>query len=163
MSDNSLKFKSDSNIAFNEEHWQKMNYNTGCFEKRFGSSKDNYRNAELERQRAYQLRNKSLLNMEKLLVDFETRFQDNGGTVLWARDVDDAQEMIWDIVNKRDIKAITRSNSMVLDEIGLNGFLKENNKPLFENNVARFVLKAMGKAPYHPMFPTMNLSKEEIN
>ena len=163
MSDNSLKFKSDSEIAFNEEHWQKMNYNTGCFEKRFASSKDNYRNAELERQRAYQLRNKSLLNMEKLLVDFETRFQENGGTVLWARDVDDAQEMIWDIVNKRDIKAVTRSNSMVLDEIGLNAFFKENNKVLFENNVARYILKAMGKAPYHPVFPTMNLSKEEIN
>lgn len=163
MSDNSLKFKSDSNIAFNEEHWQKMNYNTGCYEKRFVSSKDNYRNVELERQRAYQLRNKSLLNMEKLLVDFETRFQENGGTVLWARDVDDAQEMIWEIVSKRDIKAVTRSNSIVLDEIGLNDFLKGHNKALYESNVARYILKAMDKAPYHPMFPTMNLSKEEIN
>lgn len=140
-----------------------LSYNTGCFEKRFANSMDNYRNGELERQRAYQLRNKSLLNMEKLLVDFETRFQDNGGVVLWARDVDDAQEMIRDIVVKRDIRAITRSNSIVLDEIGLNELIKENNKLLFENNVARYILKAMGQAPYHPVYPTINLSKEEIN
>ena len=140
-----------------------LNYNTSCFEKRFASSRDNYRNGELERERAYQLRNKSLLNMEKLLVDFETRFQDNGGTVLWARDVEDAQEMIRDIVVKRDIRAVTRSNSIVLDEIGLNELIKENNKLLFENNVARYILKAMGQAPYHPMYPTINLSKEEIN
>lgn len=163
MSDKSLQFKSDSNIAFNEEHWQKLNYNTGCFEKRFASSKSNYRNLELERKRAYIMRNKSLLNLEKLLVDFETRFQENGGSVLWARDVEDAQEMIWEIVNKRDIKAVTRSNSAVLDEIELNAFLKERNKPLYENNVARYILKAMGETPYHPMYPTMNLSKEEIN
>ena len=163
MSDNSLKFKSDSLIAFNEEHWQKLNYNTGCYEKRFACSKDNYRNVELERKRAHLLRNKSLLNLEKLLVDFETRFQENGGTVLWARDVDDAQEMIWDIVNKRDITAVVRSNSMVLDEIGLNGLLEEKKKALFESNVGRYVLKAIHQAPYHPIFPTMHLSKEEIN
>lgn len=163
MSEKSLKFKSDSNIAFNEEHWQKMNYNTGCYEKRFANSKNNYQNISLERQRAYLLRNKSLLNLEKLLVDFETHFQDQGGTVLWARDVEDAQEMIWDIVNKNNIKAVTRSNSVVLDEIDLNTFLEEKGKPLYENNVARYILKAMDKAPYHPVFPTLNLSKEEIN
>ena len=140
-----------------------LNYNTSCFEKRFANSKDNYKNSELERQRAYQLRNKSLLNMEKLLVDFETRFQDNGGTVLWARDAEDAQEMIRDIVVKREIRAITRSNSIVLDEIGLNDLIKENNKLLFENNISRYVLKAIGQVPYHPMYPAINLSKEEIN
>ena len=107
MSDQSIKFKSDSNIAFNEEHWQKMNYTTGCFEKRFANSQNNYRNLELERQRAYLLRNKSLLNMEKLLVDFETHFKENGGHVLWARDVDDAQEMILELVNKRDIHGVS--------------------------------------------------------
>ena len=52
MSEQSIKFKSDSNIAFNEEHWQKMNYNTGCYEKRFANSQDHYDNLELERQRA---------------------------------------------------------------------------------------------------------------
>lgn len=163
MSDRSLKFKSDSNIAFNDEHWQKINYNTGCYEKRFSSRGDNYKDAELERQRAFQLRNKSLMNMEKLLVDFETRFKDNGGSVLWARDAEDARDMIWDIVNKRDIHALTRSSSVALDEIEINDFLRIKNVPVYETSVARFILKAAGKAPYHPVYPTLNLSKEEIN
>ena len=87
MSERLKKFKSDSAIAFSEEHWQKMNYYTGCYEKRFASSKDNYRNIELERERASLLRNKSLLNMEKLLVDFETRFKENGGQVDITREM----------------------------------------------------------------------------
>lgn len=163
MSDQSNKFKSDSEIAFNEEHWQKMNYNTGCYEKRFSNSQNNYRNLELERQRAYLLRNKSLMNMEKLLVDFETRFTKNGGNVLWARDVDDARSMIWEIVNKRDIHGVMRSNSTVLDEIQLDSLFAEKKIPYYESSIARYILKLSNQAPYHPVFHTLQLSKEEIN
>lgn len=163
MSNWSDQFKQESEIAFNEEHWQKINYSTGCYEKRFANSRDNYRNAELEKQRAYILCNKSLMNMEKLLVDFETHFNENGGNVLWARDAEDAQDMIWELVNRRDIKTVVRSNSTVLDEIGLNDLLAEKKMPLFETHVGRYVLQLAGQAPYHPVFPAIHLSKEEIN
>ena len=163
MSNWKEQFKEDCQIAFNEEHWQKINYSTGCYEKRFANSRGNYRNAELEKQRAYILRNKSLLNLEKLLVDFETHFNENGGNVLWARDTEDAQDMIWDLVNKRGIHGVMRSPDTVLDEIGLDSFLKEKKVPLFETSVSRFILQTAGQAPYHPVYPTLNLSKEEIN
>lgn len=160
--DNLRKFRSDSEIAFDEEHWQKMNYNTGCYEKRFASSEANYRNADLERERASQLRNKSLLNMEKLLVDFETRFKENGGQVLWACDADGALEMIWDIVNKRHNGSLTRSNSVILDEIGLDRFMKVKGIQVYHSSIGRYLLNVAGKEPYHPVFPALNLSKEEI-
>ena len=162
MSDSSIKFKSDSEIAFNEEHWQKMNYNTGCYEKRFASSRNNYRNVELERERAFQLRNRSLLNMEKLLVDFETRFKENGGQVLWACDADDALQMIWDIVSKRSNGGMTCSNSEVLDEIGIDEFMKEKHFQTYNTSIARYILNIVGQKPYHPVFSALNLSKEEI-
>ena len=162
MIDRLKEFKSNSEIAFNEEHWQKMNYNTGCYEKRFANSKNNYRNAELERQRAFLLRNKSLLNLEKLLVDFETRFKENGGKVLWACDANDALEMIWDIISKRNNTELTRSNSVVLDEIGIDAFLKEKNYQVDDTSIGRFLLNVAQEAPYHPIYPALHLSKEEI-
>lgn len=163
MSESSIKFKSDSSIAFNDEHWQKLSYNTSCYEKRFSSSNNHYRDADLEHQRACHIRNRSLMNLEKLLVDFETRFKENGGTVLWARDADDARDMIWDVVNKRDIHGITRSNSTVLDEIEISSYLELKRIPVYETSIARYVLHAANKVPYHPVYPTLNLSKEEIN
>ena len=162
MMDRLKEFKNNCKIAFNEEHWQKMNYNTGCYEKRFAHSKNNYRNAELERQRAFLLRNKSLLNMEKLLIDFETRFKENGGQVLWACDAKDALQMIWDIVSKRNNSGLTRSNSAILDEIGVDEFLKEKNFQVYNTSIARYLLKVAGEAPYHPVYPALHLSKEEI-
>lgn len=162
MSDSGLKFKSDSEIAFNEEHWQKMNYNTGCYEKRFANSRQNYRNEELERERAFQLRNRSLLNMEKLLVDFETRFKENGGQVLWACDAVDALQMIWDIVSKRSNGGMTRSNAEVLDEIGVDEFMKEKHFQVYDTSIARYLLNITDQKPYHPVFSALHLSKEEI-
>ena len=58
------------------------------------------------------------------MVDFETHFVENGGKVLWARNADDALTMIFDLIAKEKANAITRSNSNVLDEIELNGFLE---------------------------------------
>ena len=129
MSDSKTIFTEGCALAFDEEHWQKINYSTGCFENNFAKGKDNYRNLDLEKQRAYTLRNKSLLNLEKLLVDFETHFNENGGKVLWARNADDALTMIFDIIRKERANAIMRSNSTVLDETWV--LARAGNKPLY--------------------------------
>ena len=163
MSDRKSAFKQNSEISFDEVHWQKINYNTGCYENNFAKGKVNYLNMDLEKQRAYTLRNKSLMNIEKLLVDFETHFTENGGKVLWARNADDAQNMIYELIAKEGATSISRSNSMLLDEIELNDFLARKNIDVVETNVARFVLQAADKKPYHPLSPAIHLSKEEIN
>ena len=156
-------FKQGCEVAFDEEHWQKINYSTGCYEQSFAKGKENYRNLDLEKQRAYTLRNKSLLNLEKLLVDFETHFTENGGKVLWARNADDALTMIFDLICKEKANAITRSNSTVLDEIELNGFLERKNICIVETEIGRFVLHTAKQKSYHPLSPSIHLSKEENN
>ena len=156
-------FKQGCEVAFDEEHWQKINYSTGCYEQGFAKGKENYRNLDLEKQRAYTLRNKSLLNLEKLLVDFETHFTENGGKVLWARNADDALTMIFDLICKEKANAITRSNSTVLDEIELNGFLERKNIHIVETEIGRFVLHTAKQKSYHPLSPSIHLSKEENN
>ena len=163
MIDPKTMFKRGSAMAFDEVHWQKINYSTGCFENNFAKGKENYRNLELEKQRAYTLRNKSLLNLEKLLVEFETNFHENGGKVLWARNADDALTMIYDLIRKEKANAIMRSNSTVLDEIELNGFLERKNIRVVETEVSRFVLQNGKQKPYHPLAPSIHLSKEEDN
>lgn len=163
MNDPKTTFDEGCQNAFNEEHWQKINYSTGCYEQSFAKGKVNYRNLELEKQRAYTLRNKSMLGLEKLLVDFETHFTDNGGKVLWARNADDALTMIFDLIRKEKANAIMRSNSTVLDEIELNGFLERKNIRVVETQIGRFVLHQAKQKSYHPLSPSIHLSKEENN
>ena len=163
MSEPKTIFKQGCEVAFDEEHWQKINYSTGCYEQNFAKGKENYRNLDLEKQRAFTLRNKSLLNLEKLLVDFETHFTNNGGKVLWARNADDALTMVFDLICKEKANAITRSNSTVLDEIELNGFLERKNIRIVETEIGRFMLHTAKQKSYHPLSPSIHLSKEENN
>ena len=163
MSEPNTIFQQGCETAFDEEHWQIINYSTGCFETNFAKGKVNYRNLDLEKQRAYTLRNKSLLGLEKLLVDFETHFTENGGKVLWARNADDALTMIFDLIRKEKANSVMRSNSTVLDEIELNGFLERKNIHVVETKVGRFILHEGEQKPYHPLMPSIHLSKEENN
>ena len=98
-----------------------------------------------------------------MLVDFETHFTENGGKVLWARNADDALTMIFDLICKEKANAITRSNSTVLDEIELNGFLERKNIHIVETEIGRFVLHTAKQKSYHPLSPSIHLSKEENN
>ena len=163
MTNNAKLFNEAAEIAFDEDHWQKINYSTGCYENSFVRGKVNYRNMDLEKQRAYTLRNKSIMKLEKLLIDFETHFNAKGGKVLWARNANDALSLIYDILTMEQANSVSRSNSMVLDEIGLNDFLERKNIALTETSVARFVLQTAHQKPYHPLVSAIHLSKEEIN
>ncbi len=163
MGEKSTTFNDACMMSFDEEHWQKINYNTSCYERNYAKNLAHYRNVELEKQRAYKCRNRSIMNLEKLLVDFETHFKENGGTVLWARHANDALKMIDHIITNHGTSTVSRSNSCVLDEIGLNDHLKKKNVRVIETGTGRFILNTADMAPYHPMFTTINLSKEEIN
>jgi L-lactate dehydrogenase complex protein LldF len=163
MNGTKATFLEKSEISFDEEHWQKINYNTSCYEKSFAKGKVNYRDMELEKERAYNLSNKSLMNLEKLLVDFETHFNKNGGKVLWARDAEDARKLIFDLLTREKVNAVTRSNSTVLDEIDINAFLGRKNISLTETGFARFTLQTKNLHAYHPLSSAIHLSKEELN
>ena len=39
MSMTKEEFKENCEISFDEEHWQKINYNTSCFERNFNKGK----------------------------------------------------------------------------------------------------------------------------
>ncbi len=150
-------------VAFDDEPWLKTNYATGCYQQRLNESLDNYRNLDLEKNRATQVRSKSLYNLEKLLIDFEKTYTTNGGTVLWAKDAADARQQIDDILKKNQVSEVLRCYSDELDEINIDQFLKQKNIIVNDTNVGDFILKTGGKKQFHPKMPTINLSNEEIN
>ena len=82
---------------------------------------------------------------------------------MWARNADDALTMIFDLIRKEKANAITRSNSTILDEIELNGFLERKNIKVVETEIGRFVLHTAKQKSYHPLSPSIHLSKEENN
>ena len=137
MNDNGVVFNNNAKqIAFNDEHYERMMLRYDAFKDIIENKITYYSNLELEKQRASYIRLKAFKKLDKHLVDFDTNFTEKGGKILWANDIDDARQMIYDILSQRKIKRILKTKSSTLEEIGLKSFLDKlcNNGVLYVNS-----------------------------
>jgi L-lactate dehydrogenase complex protein LldF len=157
------KFKSDAeNKSFDLEHRKRINFNIGKYNQSVESGKSQYVDVELARSRAAYIKRKSIDNLEKYLLEWETNFKRNGGKVLWAPDKEAALQHIKEISNKHGVKKVVKSKSMVTEEIHLNDFLQKNGISSIETDLGEYIQQLDGEPPYHIVTPAMHKSKEDI-
>jgi L-lactate dehydrogenase complex protein LldF len=101
-------------------------------------------------------------NLDKLLPEFESNFQKKGGKVIWANDIEEAQNEILQIIRKAGAKTVIKSKSMATEEIHLNEFLEKNHIETLESDLGEYIVQLLGQKPYHIVTPAMHLSKEDI-
>lgn len=163
MSERSNNFQRLSEkTAFDREHRKKIQFNIGRYDQAVAKGKERYSNLELARLRAAYIKHKSLAKLDKLLVEFETNFTKNGGKVIWARDADDAQKEILQLLESRDIKCVVKSKSMTSEEIEMNHFLEKAKIEAVETDLGEFIVQQAGEKPYHIVTPAMHKSKEDV-
>jgi L-lactate dehydrogenase complex protein LldF len=149
-------------IAFDREHRQKILHNIGKYEDAFDKGKKFYENLELAKQRAGYYKYKVLNDLDKYLIDFESRFTSHGGKIIWALDANDALKHILNILKKRKVSTVVKSKSMTTEEIALNEALAKNKIQAVETDLGEFIVQQAGEKPYHIVTPAMHKSKEEI-
>src|ERR1019366_1830523 len=80
-------FLSASEIkTFDVEHRKNLKYNIAQYDKKVIAGKEQFSNLELVKTRAAAIKNKSIENLEKYLIEFEANFIKRGGKVIWAQD-----------------------------------------------------------------------------
>lgn len=122
---------------------------------------EQFADLEAAKKRAGAIRQRSIENLEKYLIEFESNFIRNGGRLIWAKDAAEALEKIGAIVSAHQPGFIIKSKSMVTEEIGLNEFL-EGKTRVVETDLGEFVQQLAGEASYHIVTPCVHKSKEEI-
>ena len=110
-----------------------------------------------------QIRTNSLNNLAELLQEFESNANRNGIQVLWAADADEACQLVKDLVDKHQVKTISKGKSMISEEIGLNHFLeKEAGVEIYEGDLGEFIVQLRGTMPFHIVGPAINMTVQEI-
>lgn len=148
--------------AFDREHRQKIQFNIGRYDQAAANGKKRYANLELARLRAANIKHKSLSQLDRLLVEFETNFTRNGGKVIWARDADDARHEILTLLESRNITRVVKSKSMTSEEIGMNHFLEKAKIEAVETDLGEYIVQLADEKPYHIVTPAMHKSKEDV-
>ncbi len=154
--------KDSKRVAFDRTHRDKIKFNIGRYDAAVHNGKMQYQNLELARKRANMLKMKSILNLEKYLIEFEAEFSKRGGKVIWATDAKEATREIVKILKKHEVKLAVKSKSMVTEEIELNHVLEKNKIRSLETDLGEYIVQIAGEKPYHIVTPAMHKSKEDI-
>lgn len=163
MNDNGIVFNQHAkNIAFDDEHYDKMMAHYDLFRQIIKNSTEYYSDLNLEKSRAYNIKNKAFKNLDKLLFDFDTNFTNNGGKVLWARIADEAKQMIYSILSKENIKKIIKTNSSTYEEIGLTSYLEMKKIKVIDTNIGDFICHLNNERPYNVRSTASHLNLNDI-
>jgi len=162
MSESSFFKQNVERVVSDEDFSRKMAARYDFFKKVATNSANHYSDFELEKLRAYNIRNKAFRNYDKLLVDFETNCIANGVTVKWARDADEAKQMVYDIISDEKAKNVVKTKNSVAEEIGLLSYLKMKKTDVSETDSGDFICYCDNERQSDPQHPAAHLSYKEI-
>ena len=149
-------------IAFDGEHRKRMTARYEFFLRVAEDCANHYANIGLEKNRAFNIRNKAFKYYDKYLVDFETNVINNGGIVRWVRDAEEAKYMIYNILSDEKAKNVVKTKNILAEEIGLMPFLEMKKVNITETDTGDFICYQFNERPSDPNHPAAHKTKQEI-
>ncbi len=148
--------------AFDPEHRRKINHALKMSDQAFDQGKQQFADLEEARIMAHAIKKEAITHLGTYLEQFEARFTQNGGRVIWAQNGQQALDAILTICRSKNARSIVKSKSMVSEEIHLNAFLAQNGIEVVETDLGEYIQQLAGEPPYHIVAPSMHKSKEEV-
>ncbi len=163
MGNTAEKFLTDAEEkVFERDHRRIINFNMGRYHTSVARGTARLVNLATARNKAHTIKWRTIENLDKYLHEFESNFQRRGGKVIWANDVEEAQQEILQILERVGAKRVVKSKTMATEEIHLNEFLEQNNIESLETDLGEYIVQLLGQKPYHIVTPAMHLSKEDV-
>jgi L-lactate dehydrogenase complex protein LldF len=102
-------------------------------------------------------------HLDRYLEQFEKTTSARGTVVHWAKDADEACQIILDLCRKHQVRKVVKSKSMATEEIHLNHFLEKHSVQPIESDLGEYIIQLRDETPYHIVTPVMHLTKEDID
>jgi L-lactate dehydrogenase complex protein LldF len=118
---------------------------------------------EALRDQGRDIKNHSLAHLDLYLQAFEAKVIERGGTVHWARDAAEARAVILELCQAAGAGSVTKSKSMVTEEIGLTAFLESHGLDPIETDLGEYILQISGQPPSHIVGPVVHMTQDEIS
>jgi L-lactate dehydrogenase complex protein LldF len=115
------------------------------------------------RERGRQIKSHAIENLDYYLGLLAAQVEGNGGVVHFARDAKEATDIVVEVARSRGVKLVTKSKSMVSEEMGLNHALKANGIEPVETDLGEYIIQLADETPFHIVAPAMHKSKEQVS
>lgn len=117
---------------------------------------------EALRQAGHDIKMDSLANLSSHLQNFEAEFTKAGGVVHWARNSQEACEIVAAIAIANQITQVVKVKSLTTDEINLNEYLEARGIEAKETDLAELIVQLADEHPSHILVPAIHKNRDQI-
>ena len=114
------------------------------------------------RQEARDIKVHAIEHLDYYLELLHTNVTAAGGQLHFAKDADQANEIVAHIARTRNVKIATKSKSMVSEELGLNPVLEAMGVEVWETDLGEYIIQLAEETPSHLVAPALHKSKEDV-
>ncbi|CAN5851709.1 LutB/LldF family L-lactate oxidation iron-sulfur protein [soil metagenome] len=118
---------------------------------------------EAARQMAADTKREAIEHLDQHLIDLTAKLEARGTIIHWASTTAQAQDIILNIIKRRDAHSVIKSKAMTSEEIHLNDVMEKAGFEVVESDLGEYIVQLRHEAPYHIVFPAMHLTRGEIS
>jgi L-lactate dehydrogenase complex protein LldF len=115
------------------------------------------------RQLAAETKWEAVNHLDQYLIELVAKLEARGTKVHWASNAAQAREIFLQIVADKKAKSVIKSKAMTSEEIHLNDALEHAGLKVVESDLGEFIVQLRNETPYHIVFPSMHLTRDEIS
>jgi L-lactate dehydrogenase complex protein LldF len=101
-------------------------------------------------------------NLHDYLLAFEKNALANGIHIHWAKDGDEHNRIVHELLRRHNIARIVKSKSMLTEECHLNEYLQHNGIEVIDTDLGERIVQLANEPPSHIVLPCIHKKKEEI-
>jgi L-lactate dehydrogenase complex protein LldF len=117
---------------------------------------------EALREAGRAIKERVLRHLDEYLVALEASVQRAGGVVHWARDAEECNRIVGDLVAAHGADTVVKSKSLTTEETGLNEALAGRGIRATETDLAQLIIQLGDDAPSHILVPAIHKNRAEI-
>ena len=114
------------------------------------------------REAASQIKKHTVTHLADYLETFERNATANGAIVHWAKDADEYNSIVMQILRQHNVKKVVKGKSMLTEECHLNDNLITNGIDVVETDLGERILQLMHLAPSHIIMPATHITREQV-
>ena len=114
------------------------------------------------REAGRQIRSHTMANLDFYLEEFERNCTRAGGVVHWARDAEEARQIVVGLVKASGSDEVIKIKSMTTEEIQLNPALEAAGIHPYETDLAELIIQLGEDQPSHIVVPALHKNRQQI-
>ena len=114
------------------------------------------------RQQASAIKQHTISHLADYLEQFSSQLERRGVVVHWAKDAQEFNQTVLDILRQHGVSKMVKSKSMLTEECEMNPFLERHGIDVVETDLGERIIQLLHQKPSHIVMPAVHLTRQEV-